>query len=261
MLRSALRAVCWITGIAACMEADAACSMTSGSGRVPLVELYTAEGCSECPAADRWLSSLALRPPDQRPVLLALHVDYWDDIGWPDPFAAPLHGRRQEARVLLAGKRVVVTPQVMMGRHVLVDWRDTGAFSRLLAAERFLPPGIDLSLDVTRGQGELRVAIGAHTREASVSSSLLWLALYEDGLSRRVTGGENAGRWLRHDRVVRHLQGPLPVLGDTHASEASVPLPADADIRAMGLVLFAESSLTGEGLQAMELPLSACGPE
>ena len=148
-----------------------------------------------------------------------------------------------------------------MGRHVLVDWRDAGAFSRLLAAERSLPPGIDLSLDVTRGQGELRVAIGAHTRKASVSSSLLWLALYQDGLSRRVTAGENAGRRLRHDRVVRHLQGPWQVLGDTHASEAGVPLPADADIGAMGLVLFAESSVTGEGLQAMELPLSACGPE
>ena len=76
-----------------------------------------------------------------------------------------------------------------------------------------------------------------------------------------LTAGENAGRRLRHDRVVRHLQGPWQVLGDTHASEAGVPLPADADIGAMGLVLFAESSVTGEGLQAMELPLSACGPE
>ena len=148
-----------------------------------------------------------------------------------------------------------------MGRHVLVDWRDAGAFSRLLAAERSLPPGIDLSLDVMRGEGELRVAIGARTRKATASSPLLWLALYQDGLSRRVTAGENAGRRLQHDRVVRHLQGPWQVLGDTHASEASVPLPADADIDAMGLVLFAESSLTGEGLQAMELPLSECGEE
>ena len=85
--------------------------------------------------------------------------------------------------------------------------------------------------------------------------------------AQRACGGECAGcAHQRHVRSeVRQLtplpRGPLPVLGDTHASEASVPLPADADIRVMGLVLFAESSLTGEGLQAMELPLSACGPE
>lgn len=261
MVRNALRAVCWIAGIATGMDADAGCSMASASGRVPLVELYTAEGCSECPAADRWLSSLARRPPGQRPVLLALHVDYWDDIGWPDPFAAPLHGRRQQARVLLAGKRVLVTPQVMVGRHVLVDWRDADAFQALLAAERSLPPGVDLSLDVMRERGALRVTIGARTKEAPRSHPSLWLALYQDGLGSRVTAGENAGRMLRHDRVVRHLQGPWEVRGDMHQGEVRVPLPEGADVHAMGLVLFAESSMTGDGLQALELPLSACGPE
>jgi len=261
MARIALQAVCWVAGIAACMDAGAACSASSGAERMPLVELYTAEGCNECPAADRWMSALARRPAGERPALLALHVDYWDDIGWRDPFGAALHGRRQEARVMLAGKRVVVTPQVMVGRHVLVDWRDAAAFGALLSGERKQAPGLGLALRVADDGDGLRVAFDARLLDATPATQpLLWLALYQDGLSTRVTAGENAGRTLRHDRVVRNLQGPWRMQGDAHRGEARVPLPAGADAQAMGLVLFAESSATGEGLQALDLPLSACGP-
>jgi len=68
------------------------CSARSGDLRTPLVELYTSEGCSSCPPADRWLSARA-RASDAN--WLAFHVDYWDDIGWPDRFASPLFSQRQ----------------------------------------------------------------------------------------------------------------------------------------------------------------------
>lgn len=252
-----------LAGVAAWPGAQAACSAASGEHRLPLVELYTAEGCNECPAADRWMSEWARRPQAARPALLALHVDYWDDVGWRDRFGAPLHSRRQEARVMLAGKRVVVTPQVMVGERTQVDWRDARAFDALVAGMRAQPAPMELSMRGTPAEDGLRVAFDARLRDPADAAKqpLLWLALYQDGLSTAVKAGENRGLTLRHDRVVRALQGPWRMQGGAHRGEARLPLPPAGDTGPMGLVLFAESSSTGEGLQALELPLSACLPQ
>jgi hypothetical protein len=242
--------------------AGAACLGGSGERQVPLVELYTAEGCNECPAADRWLSELSKQPVSVRPALLALHVDYWDEIGWPDRFADPLHGKRQEARVMLAGKRVVYTPQVMVGRNTQVDWRNPRRLASSLQSLQADSPAVDLTLHADRQRGNtLQVRFSANLRkdEHAALQPLLWLALYQDGLSSAVTAGENKGLTLRHDRVVRSLKGPWRMQENRFEGEVGLVLPqADAD--QFGLVLFAESSLTGTGLQSLELPLSACVP-
>ena len=82
--------------IAACaplaMAQGQTCSARSGEHVTPVIELYTSEGCSSCPPADRWLSSLPVEPAV---VPLAFHVDYWDSLGWPDRFARPEFTRRQ----------------------------------------------------------------------------------------------------------------------------------------------------------------------
>ncbi|MEJ1096878.1 MULTISPECIES: DUF1223 domain-containing protein [unclassified Pseudoxanthomonas] len=240
-------------------NAGASCLGNSGERLVPLVELYTAEGCNECPAADRWMSELSKQPASTRPSLLALHVDYWDEIGWPDRFAAPLHGKRQEARVMLAGKRVVYTPQVMVGRDTQVDWRDSRRFESSLQQQTGSPP-VDLTLQAERRQGDsLQVRFSAVVREKDHAQwqPLLWLALYQNALGSVVTAGENKGMTLRHDRVVRSLRGPWKMQEGRFEGEVGVSLPqAEAD--QLGLVLFAESSRTGAGLQSLELPLSAC---
>src|SRR3569832_1871687 len=90
--------------------ADAAtCNAVSGASRNSLLELYTSEGCSSCPPADRWLSHL---PDDAGVVPLAFHVDYWDRLGWRDPFAQAAFSQRQRARN--NGTGWVYTPQVML---------------------------------------------------------------------------------------------------------------------------------------------------
>ena len=237
--------------------AMAECRGASRGVRLPVVELYTAEGCNECPAADRWLSALAAKPQD-RPALLALHVDYWDEIGWPDRFAAALHGKRQEARVMLSGKRVVYTPQVMIGEHTNVDWRDRTQVTERLREAGATPPPLDLAVVVDRRDGALQVAFTGELRDAAAAQSrpLVWFALYQDGLTSHVKAGENKGLTLRHDRVVRSLQGPFRWEGTRLTANARVPLPAEEG--PLGVVVFAESSLTGAGLQAIDLPLSAC---
>lgn len=248
--------------LACCMAlspslAMAECRGASGDVRLPVVELYTAEGCNECPAADRWLSALAAKPQD-RPALLALHVDYWDEIGWPDRFAAPLHGKRQEARVMLSGKRVVYTPQVMIGEHTHVDWRDRAQVADRLRDVRATAPPLDLAVVVERRDDALQVAFTGELRGVAAAhvQPLVWFALYQDGLTSRVKAGENKGLTLRHDRVVRSLQGPFQWEGLRLAGNARVSLPAEEG--PLGVVVFAESSLTGAGLQAVDLLLSAC---
>ena len=94
----------------------AACRAESGTRAPLVVELYTSEGCSSCPPADRWLSTLKGRPDV---LALAFHVNYWDHLGWPDRFASPEMTARQRDSARLAGIRSVSTPQVVVqGR----DW-------------------------------------------------------------------------------------------------------------------------------------------
>src|SRR5882672_8121679 len=91
----------------------AECTVRSGPEANALVELYTSEGCSSCPPADRWISSFA-NGADKRVVPLAFHVSYWDYIGWKDTFADERYTERQRALAKAAGARSVYTPQVIL---------------------------------------------------------------------------------------------------------------------------------------------------
>src|SRR3989338_9674550 len=103
--------------------AFAACDARSGARTAALVELYTSEGCSSCPPADRWLSGLASKgyAPD-RVVPLSLHVDYWDYIGWKDPYAKREFSLRQRKLSQLQRMALVYTPQVLLQGRDFRDW-------------------------------------------------------------------------------------------------------------------------------------------
>lgn len=240
------------------------CSASSGPDTVPLVELYTAEGCSDCPPADAWLSRLAAAEAPEDAIPLALHVDYWDTEGWPDAFADAAYTQRQDFRLKLARKKVRYTPQVMVGAQTGVNWRDRAEFTRLLARLRKSPAAVALSLRAERAASMLRMGVAATPtgqRAQGGTPGMLWLALYQDDLTSRIADGENKGRTLHHDRVARGLHGPWRLAASPVEGTLEIPLPAGAsEIGKLGLVLFAESATTGEGLQAVELPLSRCAP-
>lgn len=179
----------------------ATCTATSGPTRASLLELYTSEGCSSCPPADRWLSRL---PEDSGVVALAFHVDYWDRLGWKDPFGQPAFSDRQRARNRGAGW--VYTPQFMLDGADYRDWR-RAATPR--APEAAAAVTMQLTLSSTPGDVDARVT-SRFAPSYSVPSAQLFLALYENNLQSNVKAGENARRTLNHDRVVRALAGPLP---------------------------------------------------
>ena len=245
-------------GVAAAGPAIA-CDVASEATMTPLVELYTSEGCSDCPPADEWLSVLSREEDPARTSLLAFHVDYWDEIGWIDRFADPAYSQRQRVRVKLDKGRTVYTPQVMVGDKTMLDWRDDRRARGVLRTVRGRTAPVSLLLRVVVEDGRLRVGVKAELAQAqSPDEGMLWLALYQDGLSTEVRAGENDGLTLHHDRVVRALKGPwavgrAPVIGET-----AIELPDDADPRRLGLVLFAESAADGSAWQSLNMPLADC---
>ena len=237
--------------------AAAACQSRSGKALRPLVELYTAEGCNQCPAADAWLSASARRQP--RISWLAFHVDYWDAVGWVDRYAAAAHGQRQQYRLQSLGRQALVTPQVIVGRDAPVDWRGAAMAQLLAESSRQVAPATLAMSANAQADGRMRVDMQARLDGDRIAGpALLWLALYEDGLETAVAAGENAGRMLRHDRVVRKLAGPWKLESPAWNGYAVLELPGDLQARRAGLVLFAESPDDGRGLQSLELSLARC---
>lgn len=227
--------------------ASSACTATSGRDTLPLVELYTSEGCESCPPADRWLS--ATFPVDGTAAsVLAFHVDYWDRLGWKDRFASPQYTSRQYASMRASGATFVYTPQV------LVQGRDTDAARRAatLDSARTRVARATISMDATSPSGVLRVrATVADT--ALRRNAQVWVAYTDSGLVSDVKAGENRGAQLHHDHVVRALHGPFPI-DESGEANASVPIAAPKERgRNRALVAFVQNRTNGEVLQTLTL--------
>lgn len=231
-----------------------ACTVTSGPGTAALVELYTSEGCSSCPPADRWLSTLresALGA--DRLVPLGLHVDYWDYIGWRDPFALPLFSARQRELAAIHRARVVYTPQVVLAGKDYRGW-SSRRFTDAVATVNATPARARITLALSasgNGSTGLRVTASVPERDGREDAAL-YVTRYENGLSTRVERGENRGKTLNHDFVAREWWGPL-ALGP--AGDVAFERLLDAQrLGRGGIAAFVQSRRTGEVLQALALP-------
>ena len=184
------------------------CSARSSDVPPAIVELYTSEGCSSCPPADRWVSALKGRSDV---LALAFHVNYWDKLGWPDRFATPAITERQHLLQRASGAPYVYTPQVVHNGRDLRAW--SGAALPRLAAS-----GVSIVLE--RDGANVRASIAA---PASRALAGYW-AVLEDGHVSRVKAGENAGETLAHDHVVT-LYRPVPAW-TAAVREFTLALPA-----------------------------------
>ncbi len=237
----------------------AACERSSPPHTVALVELYTSEGCSSCPPADRWLSGLTARYGADQVVPLSLHVDYWDYIGWQDPYAQRQFGERQRALGRFAASPAIYTPEVFVGMRELRNWRDPASFDRRLQEINRQPAGAEIRLAMRSGearslQATASFSLAGGATEASGLQGVL--VLYEDRLTSSVQRGENRGTLLQHDRVVRFWSPPLPLRhGQTAQSlRQTLPLAVDWNPARLGLVAFVQDVRSGEVLQAVSLP-------
>jgi len=238
-----------------------ACRAESGSETAALVELYTSEGCDSCPPADRWLSA-SFAPGSAWPgaVALAFHVDYWDRLGWKDRFAAAAWTRRQYDSARARRSDLVYTPQVLLqGRDL--DWRDGSRAAVAVAAAARTPARASIALTATPQPGAVAVKVVARVPGAAERrGARVFVALTEDGLASDVKAGENAGKRLTHDHVVRALRDvPIDTAGEGEAA-LMLTLPAERGAGA-AVVAFVQNAENGAVLQALSLPLSPeCAP-
>jgi len=243
----------------AAIAAVPACTAHSPEHRVALLELYTSEGCSSCPPADRWLSAARQRADwGGRVVPLALHVDYWDYIGWKDAYAKPLFSARQQEQVAAAGNTVVYTPQFFVqGR----SWRSARPSSNLDAALQEAarkPAGADVSLTSQKTEGRsLPVRLEVRLKPGQ-DAAAVYVALYQNGLTTSVRAGENQGATLRHDYVVREWIGPkILAPGQVLSETVRLALPDGAAASDLGVAAFVQNPRSRDVLQALSLPLCA----
>lgn len=238
---------------------DGSCPVRSGSQRLPVLELYTSEGCSSCPPADRWLSRDFRQESAPPAIPLAFHVDYWNRLGWPDRFSSARYSARQNAIAARTRADTIYTPQFVFDGQSVRPSGLAHEMERLLGGAGFGPPGatIDARLDVSdreRVRVTGRVAVSVPGPGARV-----YVALFQNGLSSRVTAGENGGRTLHHDFVVREFSGPfVPDARGRVELDVSWNTPDEYSANAAGVAIFAEDAVTGRTLQAASAPV--CHP-
>lgn len=187
--------------------------------RPVVVELYTSQGCSSCPAADEILAGLAARDDV---IALALHVDYWDYIGWADTFARPEFTLRQKAYARAVGAHTIYTPQMIVGGSDQLVGARPGELIEAIARQQH--GSAEVTIDLQREAGGLR--IHADAVAALPDGSVVQLVRYRPEQRVSIKHGENAGRTIEYRNIVTDWQ----VLGDWNGAaplDTTVPLAGD----------------------------------
>ncbi len=233
----------------------AECSAQSGAATVPLLELFTSEGCSSCPPADKWLSDL--KPDAKKIIPLAFHVDYWDYIGWKDKFSKAEYSNRQRKIAAFAGAGFVYTPQFLLSGR---DFKgvDTSRLNQAVSASQKLASRANLSLNaISQTNGEITLKATAQAvNPTDINNADIFIAIYENKLVSQVNAGENNGRELKHDYVVRDFFGAYQ-LSNKNEFAKTLTLKPEWKGRQVGAVIFVQDSKNGEILQSLALPF--CG--
>ena len=235
-----------------------ACEARSGAQRTPVIELFTSEGCSSCPPADQWLSTLK----GQAVVAQAFHVGYWDYIGWVDRFATPANTARQNEVARANRLNNIYTPQVVRDGKDWPLWRTEsllqGGRAASFSGVKFLnaaPLAAQASATAQAAIAMQRIAqtdqyTARVTPADGVSHWSAYWTVTEHGHNSKVKSGENKGEFLQHDFVVRQYVPVGRYEGAQTLSFASIaPQPGHA--RQINLVV--HDSRSGEPLQALSL--------
>ncbi|MFM0618037.1 DUF1223 domain-containing protein [Paraburkholderia nemoris] len=241
--------------------AGAVCASHSPSHRVALVELYSSEGCNSCPPADNWLSQWKNSGASQSIVPLALHVDYWNSLGWTDRFSQHRFTERQQTLTDLAGGHTIYTPEIFVSGRELRSWSQRDSFQSRVGQVVAEPAQANVALELKpQAKGAFNVDAQFTSKAADTRAPLnAYVAVYQNALNSQVRAGENSGATLHHERVVRQWIGPVPLVAgnaqirrDIRIDDADANAPADH----FGVVAFVENAATGDVLQVGEL--AAC---
>ena len=224
-------------------------SLTAAERPLTVVELFTSQGCSSCPPADAFLGELAGRDDV---LALSFHVDYWDYIGWKDPFASADHTRRQRDYSRKLGLRYVYTPQMVIQGAAHVTGSDRSAVLDRIEKNRALAR---IPVELRQGDdGGVRLFIpDAPATGEAAEEAAVWLVVFDREHLTSVRRGENRGRKLRNYNVVRQLSRIATWRGKALDMAVTVPDMVLGGGRACAVLV--QSTETGRILGAAALGL------
>ena len=235
----------WATFVGVLMMGLTVAALDTGAARAEeaspspvVVELFTSQGCSSCPPADALLGQLAQRPDV---IALAFHVDYWDYIGWKDPFASPALTARQRSYAGALGLRMIYTPQMVVDGRIDV----VGSHQREVESaieQSATQPKLAVRIE-DDGQGGHRAVIPAGD---SRGEATVWLAVLDSEQETRVARGENGGRTLKEFNIVREWRQ----IGTWSGNAVTLPLDVAAGKDRNACAVIVQSGTTGPVLGA-----------
>jgi hypothetical protein len=174
-----------------------------------LVELFTSEGCSSCPPADALLERLdrSQQVSGTDLIVLSEHVDYWNGIGWKDPYSSHEYSERQSAYAAQFGLRSIYTPQMVVDGHFeFVGSDERRAREAIQNAMKVMKTPVSISSSLSDEKTPvLHIETGPLPASSNTESAGIFLAIADDSDESHVNGGENAGRTLKHVAVLRNL--------------------------------------------------------
>lgn len=232
-------------------------SFAQQTARTPvLVELFTSEGCDTCPPADKYLQKLLKEQPIAGVEIIAMaeHVDYWNRLGWTDPFSSALFSKRQHYYASFLKHESVYTPQMIVNGTRELRGKDgvkpmeeaaKDASGRIkLKIEEMAENTVSLSLRITQLP---KITIGDH--------AIVTLAIIEDDLESNVLRGENSGRKLQHMAVARILRNIGEASGDETKLSADLTLEKDWKLDDLSVVAFVQEVESRRVLAAVRIGL------
>ena len=206
-------------GLLLCLAAPVQAQSTEGV----VVELYTSQGCSSCPPADEFMAELATH---EEVIALALHVDYWDYIGWEDSFAKAQFTERQKSYARAAKSRMIYTPQMIIGGVERVEGNEPESVVKLIGKHLAAVPEVRVTLERMGDQ----VRIGAVADRPLPGGAVVQMVRYMPAAEVAIERGENAGRVVTYRNIVTEWkkladwpgQAPLEMMADAPGAEPVV---------------------------------------
>jgi hypothetical protein len=221
-------------------------STDHGNGQgFAVVELFTSEGCSSCPPADKLIAKVQEENVGKNVYILAFHVDYWDHQGWKDVFGSRDFTKRQYQYANWLKLETVYTPQaVVNGKQEFVGSQET-TLNNAIASGLRTSSQASLTIEAKREQNKITLE---YQTKGTGNSALLQLALVQKVAQTVVKRGENAGRLLPHVQIVRQIQ--TQQIGINGAGHAEIMLPGDFDPKGWEVIGFLQNKSNGEILAA-----------
>ena len=243
ILSSAASLAIFIAFEAKAVERDGSQTKANASG-FAVVELFTSQGCSSCPPADAALARVhqVAQEKNLEVLCLSFHVDYWNRLGWTDPYSHPEHSERQRSYASASGSSRVYTPQMVVNGKTEFVGSDTRKASSAIRSALKQLPGSAIELASTSPRDSRVVNINYRT-SGTGEHDVIRIALVSRPPANKVDRGENAGRTLRHVNVVRELK-TIPLM--EKAGRVQFKLPPELAGKDAAVIAFVQHAETME---------------